>query len=77
MFCSLYVRDQTSHPYKTSCKIIALYILIFCGFWWREGIQKDFKLHGSKHSPNLVCSKFISEDSNWYRPNISLGTERC
>jgi len=30
---SLNVRDQVSHPYKTTCKIIVLYILIFTFFF--------------------------------------------
>jgi hypothetical protein len=29
LYTSLHVRDQVSHPFRTTCKIIVLYILIF------------------------------------------------
>jgi hypothetical protein len=33
------VRDQVSHPYSTTSKITALYVLIF-RFWYETGRQK-------------------------------------
>jgi hypothetical protein len=37
---SLNVRDQASHKYKTSCKMIVLYILIFT-FLYRDIKKKN------------------------------------
>jgi hypothetical protein len=38
---SLNVRDQVSHPYKTTEKIKSLYILIYVYFWIANGKAKD------------------------------------
>jgi hypothetical protein len=47
---SLSVRDQILHPYETTGKMIVLFILVFT-------LQtNDSEPHGSKHSPNLICS---------------------
>jgi hypothetical protein len=56
------VRDQILHPYKTTGKITVLYIVIFMFFFLRGDMKvKDSELNGSKHSPNLICSYFLSE----------------
>jgi hypothetical protein len=49
---SLNVRDQLSHPHKTTGRIMVLCILIFTA----GGKTKDSGPNGSKHSPNLFCS---------------------
>jgi hypothetical protein len=54
------VRDQVSHPDRTTGKIIVLYILIFRFFIW-DGKTEDFGLNTSKHSLNLICSWFHHE----------------
>jgi hypothetical protein len=48
------VRDQVSHPYNTTGKIVILYILIFSFFIW-DG-KTDFGLNDNKHSLNLIYS---------------------
>jgi hypothetical protein len=48
---SLSVRDQVSHPYKTTCRDMVLYT-----FNLYIPKTKDSGPNGSKHSPNLVCS---------------------
>ena len=53
--CSLSVSDQVSHPYKTTCKIIVLYILIF-KFWIANWKTKDSAPNDSKDSLTSVCS---------------------
>jgi hypothetical protein len=50
-FNSLNVRDQVSHPYKATGKIMFLYILIFTFLDNRREC-----LNGSKHYPNSVSS---------------------
>jgi hypothetical protein len=52
---SLSVRYQVSHPYKTTGRIMVLYILTFT-FLDTGGMTKDCEPNGSKHSPSLVCS---------------------
>jgi hypothetical protein len=52
---SLHVRDQVSHPFRTTGKIIILYILIFTSLttdWESEG----FELNGNKHYQNSIYS---------------------
>jgi hypothetical protein len=48
---SLNVRDQVSQPYRTTGKIIVLYILI-CMFLTADWKTKGSGLNGSKHYPN-------------------------
>jgi hypothetical protein len=48
----LIVRDQVSHPYKTTGRIMFLYILIFT---FLDGMREvKTEPNGSKHSQNLV-----------------------
>jgi hypothetical protein len=49
------VRNQVSHPHKTTGKIIVLYILIFVISiaTWKT---KDSAPNDSKHSPTSICS---------------------
>jgi hypothetical protein len=49
------VRDQVSHPYKRTLKIIILYILSFT-FLDNGGKEKGFELNGVKYSLYLICS---------------------
>jgi hypothetical protein len=51
---SLHVRDQVSHPYKTTGSIMVLYVLNFAFLDSRREDRKE--PNGSKHSLNLVCS---------------------
>jgi len=54
---SLNKRDQVSYPYKTTGKIIVLYILIFTILeaMWKT---KDFALNYSKYSLPAICQFF-------------------
>jgi hypothetical protein len=49
------MRDQVSHPYKITGQITDVYILIF-KFLDSSRENERSKPHGSKHSPNLVCT---------------------
>jgi hypothetical protein len=50
---SLNVRDQVSHSYRTTGKIIVLYIIIFTFSDSRRKIEGS-ELNGSKHYPNSI-----------------------
>jgi hypothetical protein len=52
---SLKVRDQVSHPYRTTGKITVLFILIFSFLIW-DVKTKDFGRNDNKHSLNLIYS---------------------
>ena len=56
LLSSLNVNDQVSHPYKTTGRIIVLYILIFIHFWTTNWKTKDSTPNDSKHSLISVCS---------------------
>jgi hypothetical protein len=53
LYSSLNVRDQVSHPYKTTGKLYFFYILIFT-FLYSRWDDKASGLYGSKHYPNSV-----------------------
>jgi hypothetical protein len=75
---SVKVRDQVSHPYNTTGRNRVLYIVIFRFFdMIRE--DKNFGLHNSKHSLNLIYSWFhyechsdllVSSPSIWILPHF-------
>jgi hypothetical protein len=48
------VRDQVSQPYKTTGKIIVLYIIILKLLARRRDDKKRAEVNGSGHSPNLI-----------------------
>jgi hypothetical protein len=48
---SLSVTDQVSHPYKTTGKIVVLYILIY--MFLEDGKTKDSVHNGNKHPQNF------------------------
>jgi hypothetical protein len=50
---SVNVRDQVSHPYKATEKIIV--------FMKETERQIDSEQNGSTHFPNLICSSFLRE----------------
>jgi hypothetical protein len=52
---SLNMRDQVSHPYRATGRIMVLFILTFNSLTAGE-MTKDSEPNGSKHFPNLVCS---------------------
>jgi len=55
LYSSLSVSDQVSHPYKTTSKIIVLYILIL-HFWIANWKTKVSAANCSKQSLTSVCS---------------------
>jgi hypothetical protein len=54
------VKDQVSHPHRTSGKITVLHFLNFSSLV-REGKKKDFGLNDSKHPLNLIYPWFHYE----------------
>jgi hypothetical protein len=48
------MRDEVSHPYKTTGKIIVLYTLIF--IFTEDGKVRDIGSNCSRNFPNLICS---------------------
>jgi len=51
------VRDQVSHPYETTGKVVIHYILnLFFYLQILNRKTKDSGLNGSKHSQNLICT---------------------
>ena len=53
---SLNVSDQVSHPYRTTGKIIVLYISWSLDFWIANWKTKDSAPNNSKHSLTSICS---------------------
>jgi hypothetical protein len=49
------MKDQVPHSYKTTGKVIVLYILI-SKLLERRQEDKDPEENDSKHSPYLICS---------------------
>jgi hypothetical protein len=49
------VSDQVSIPYKTTCKIVVLYILSL-NFWIANWKTKDSEPNIRKHSVTSICS---------------------
>jgi hypothetical protein len=61
ILCSfLNVRDQVSHPYKTTGRIM-VFIFKHLHSWTEGGKTKHSESNGSKHSQNLVCSWSLHE----------------
>jgi len=59
MFFSSCERDQVQHPYKTSARIMVLFILIF-KFLEKRWEAKDSELIGNEPSPKLICLNFFT-----------------
>jgi hypothetical protein len=57
LYSSLSVRDQVSHP----CKTTKLWLCFSLQVLREETGRQDFEQNGSKHSPNLICSLFLHE----------------
>jgi hypothetical protein len=54
------MKDQVSLSYKTTGKILALYILVF-KFLVAKWKTKDSAPNDSRHFLNSICSKFLPE----------------
>jgi hypothetical protein len=46
------MRDQISHLYRTTCKILALYILIFTFFDSRRGARRQNEHYSTRYRCN-------------------------
>jgi hypothetical protein len=69
---SLNVRDQVSHPYKTTGKVVVSYIFLFI-FFDRKLEDKRFAPNNSTKSLISICSWFLQErnfDSLGLLPNV-------
>jgi hypothetical protein len=49
MYCNLNQKDHISQKYKTTSKMILLYILMFGVFWKVDGMLRASKLSNNKH----------------------------
>jgi hypothetical protein len=71
------VRDQVSHPYRTTGKIIVLYIFIFIVFSEQQGIQKILNLMVARipqiqfafptdiHRKEHILHSLVTTDEAW------------
>jgi hypothetical protein len=56
LYSSFNVRDQVSHPYRTTGKIIVFYILVFKFFVTGDTKTEGSGPNGSKHYQNSISS---------------------